>query len=75
MAKQQMSFSIALMISLAGALLAYWIFKTHSLPGSDPQTFWRNLSPGWRAGVIACLIAVAYGLGGILSSMQRRKGP
>jgi hypothetical protein len=75
MAKQQMSFSIALMISLVGALLAYWIFKTHSLPGSDPLTFWRSLSLGWRVGVLGCFIAFSYGLGGMLSALQRRKGP
>jgi hypothetical protein len=72
MAKQQMSFSIALMISLVGGLLAYWIFRTHGFPASNATSVWQNMSLGWRIGVIASLITVAYGLGGLLGALGRK---
>lgn len=65
---------ISLVFFVGGALLAYYIFRTHGL--SEGMTFpevWAGLAIGPRGVAVAAFIASAYGLGALISNLTRQR--
>jgi len=55
---------------IIGAVVVYYVISTHTAGGDFVSTF-RQLTPSWRALVVAGFIATAYGTGGLLNHLLR----
>jgi hypothetical protein len=73
MARQPMSVPIALMLFIVSGLVAYWVFSSHGWPAIDVVTLWHNFPTALRTVVVGTLIANAWGLGGLIDALLRRR--
>jgi len=62
MARQSISFPIALMLFLVCGLLIYWILSRHGWPAVEISAVWLHMPRLWRAVRVGMLIGNAYGL-------------
>ncbi len=54
---------------IIGAIVVYYVISTHTAGGDFAGTF-RQLTPSWRALVVAGFIATAYGTGGLCCAAE-----
>ena len=58
---------------IGGCLWVYWIFKDHGWhSGADLGAMWKQFETLTRAEVVAGVIAIGWGLGGIIDELVRQ---